>query len=79
MPEVGTRDAVGRAAIAYLEARQNVEDAKENLESAGEKLIVQMQNANRTEIKVEDVTIALRHIESQDWLRVRKPKQTSKK
>ena len=79
LPEVGKRDAVGRAAIAYLDARQAITDAKDALESKGERLIVEMQKAKRREIKLEGVTIALRHIESQDWLRVRKAKKTSAK
>lgn len=74
--EVGKRDAVGKAAIAYLEALENVAAAKENKETAAEKLIAQMHGAGRDSIKLEGVVITLRQMEAQEILKIKKPKQS---
>ena len=76
MAEVGKRDAVGKAAIAYLEAIENVAAAKENKETAAEKLIGQMHGAGRNSIKLEGVIITLREVEAQEVLKIKKPKQS---
>lgn len=77
--EINKRDAVGKAAVAYLDAQAKVALAKEALEAAGGELIDEMKKGKRTEVKLDGKTISLLHVESQDWIRVRKAKQTSKK
>ena len=76
MVEVGKRDAVGKAAVAYLEAIENVAAAKENKETAAEKLIAQMHSGERNSIKLEGVVITLRQMEAQEILKIKKPKQS---
>ena len=77
MVEVGKRDAIGRLAIGLLDARKALETAKETVESAASKLIEAMHQAERSEIRVEGLTITLRHVDAQDVLKIKKPKQTA--
>jgi hypothetical protein len=75
MKGLGKRDAVGRAAKKFLGAREGVTSAKEALEDASATLVKLMREKRRQEIKIEGVIVSLRHIESQDMLKVRRPKQ----
>ena len=77
MVEVGKRDAIGRLAIGLLDARSALETAKETVESAASELIEAMHQAERSEIRVEGLTITLRHVDAQDVLKIKKPKQTA--
>ena len=77
MVEVGKRDAIGRLAIGLLDARKALETAKETVESATSKLIEAMHQAERSEIRIEGLTITLRHVDAQDVLKIKKPKQTA--
>ena len=76
MPEVGKRDAMGKAAMVYLESVENLAAAKENKETAAESLIAQMHSASRDSIKLEGVVITLRSVEAQEVLKIKKPKQS---
>jgi hypothetical protein len=69
------RDKVGRAAAAYLKARDILADAKEDVIEKALKLVKLLRDAKRKEIKVEGTIITLRHVESQDLLRVKKPRE----
>ena len=68
-------DAVGRAAKKYLKARGNLAGAKENLNDSAEALVKIMRTKKRKDIKIEGVIITVSHIEAQDMLKVKKPKQ----
>lgn len=71
MPEP---DECGKAARAYLEARNAVEDAKEVQVAAGTELASLLRAKKRVQIKVDGVLITLRHV-NEDVLKVSKPKE----
>ena len=69
------RDKVGRLAKKYIKARDAVTDAKDDAVAAGVALVKAMTQTERAEIKVDGITITLRHVESQDVLKIKKPKE----
>ena len=69
------RDAVGDAAVKYLKAREKAVTAKEKAEDASKELVAAMRSKRRKDIKVEGVIITLSHMEAQDKLKVKKPKE----
>lgn len=68
------RDAVGKKAIVYLDARDAVEEAKKEMVRAGIELAAIMREKHRAKIKVRGVQVTLRHVE-EDVLKVSKPKE----
>ena len=75
MKNLPKRDKVGRLAKKYVKARDAVTDAKEDAVQAGVALVKAMGEADRVEVKVDGITITLRHVESQDVLKIKKPKE----
>ena len=67
-------DAVGRAAKAYLKARDALATAKENADDAAANLVKKMRDSKRQSINVEGHVVTLKHVEAQDALTVKKAK-----
>jgi len=68
-------DKVGKAAKKYLAAREGVDTAKADYTSAAMSLVNELRKSKRQQIKVEGVTITLKHVVAQDLLKVTKPKE----
>lgn len=68
-------DATGRAAKKFLKARSDLTNAKESMCDTAEALVKIMRAKKRKDIKIEGVIITVSHIEAQDMLKVKKPKQ----
>jgi hypothetical protein len=68
------RDAVGKAAAKYLKAVEALDEAKDAREEAASALVKIMREKRRQQIRVEGTLISLRHMEAQDALKIKKPK-----
>lgn len=68
------RDAVGKAALAYLIKREAVAEAKTEMQNAAAKLVKIMREKKRKDIRADGRLITLQRVQ-EDTLKVRKPKE----
>jgi hypothetical protein len=69
------RDALGKAASKYIKLRDKLADAKEDLLDQAATVVKLMREKRRKQIKVDGVNVTLKHVESQDLLKISKPKE----
>ena len=74
LPGTGATDEVGKAAEAYMAAKREADKASDRLQAVEAILIEQLQKAGRDSIRIEGVTLTLKHIEARDKISAKKAK-----